>query len=296
MGLGYESKLQDKIQEIEQLCQEGEVEKSLALLQKLEQQAEKEENMTILVKVWQWLIMVYQYQGKLDKAIAVANIALGRIKDKTSAWYCDILKRRGFVYYLKGDAKQFLLDVNSALKIAEEKNYELEKAGCLGVLGIYYQDTKNDLEKALKCYQQAIKIKKKLGAKESVVKLLINIGTLYRAMGKFREAEQSLNEALQSSKEKRLVINCHLEIGRLFHAQGNISKAKDEIKLALDLSLSTKFVNEQGDCYRELARIAYEDDKKDESRKFYQKALEIYNSHGYSAKAQMIRHEFAGKF
>lgn len=61
----------NKFQKIEQLYQEGKVEKSLILLQELEQQAEKEENMAILIKVWQWLIMLYQYQGQLDKAISV---------------------------------------------------------------------------------------------------------------------------------------------------------------------------------------------------------------------------------
>ena len=287
---------ENRFQKIEQLYQEGEVEKSIVLLQKLEQQTEKEENMTILVKVWQWLIMLYQYQGKLDKAISVADKSLKRIKDRTSAGYCDILKRRGFVYYLKGNKEKFLNDVNRALEIAEQNNHEPEKAGCLGVLGIYYQDTKRDFEKALGCYQQAIKIKKRFDNKESVVKFQINIGTLYKEMKKFDEARQSLEEALRTTKERRLIINCHLEIGRLYHTQGNISKAKEEIELALNLALSTKFVNEQGDCYRELARIAYEEGAKDKSREFYQKALKIYKVHGYSAKVKTIEDEIVKKF
>ncbi|MGC9048951.1 MAG: tetratricopeptide repeat protein [Patescibacteria group bacterium] len=252
--------------------------------------------MTILVKVWQWLITLYQHQGRLDKTIKVANKALERIKDKTSAGYCDILRRRGFVYYLKGDVEQFLSDVNSALEIAKQNNYELEKAGCLGVLGIYHQERHN-FEKALECYQQAIEIKRKLGDKEGVVKLLINLGTPYKGMNRFDESKRLFDEALQTTKEKRLKINCHLEIGRLFHVQGDISKAKKEIELALKLALSTKFANEQGDCYRELARIAYEEDRKDESQKFYQKALKIYDSHGYSAKARaLMREEIAKRF
>lgn len=290
--MSYES----KFQKIEQLYQEGEVEKSIVLLQELGQRAEKEGNMAILVKVWQWLIMLYQYQGKLDKAISVADKALNRIKDQTSAGYCDILKRRGFVYYLKGDKEKFLADVNRALEIAEQNKHELEKAGCLGVLGIYYQDTKHDFEKALECYQQAIEIKKRLGDKESAVKLQINIGTLYKEMKRFDESRRSLDEALRTTKEKRLKINCHLEIGRLYHVQGNISKAKEEIELALGLALPTKFVNEQGDCYRELVRIAYEEDKKDKSWEFYQKALEIYKSYGYLAKVKAMEDEIAKRF
>jgi len=286
----------NKFQRIEQLYQEGEVEKSIILLQKLEQQAKREGNVAILIKIWQWLIMLYQYQGELDKAISVADKALKRIKDQTSAGYCDILKRRGFVYYLKGKKEKFLADVNCALEIAEQNNLKLEKAGCLGVLGIYYQDTKHDFGKALESYLQAIEIKKELGDKEGVVKLQINTGTLYKEMKKFDEARQLFEKALQTTKEKRLVINCHLEIGRLYHAQGNIPKAKEEIELALNLASPTKFVNEQGDCFRELARIAYKENKKDKSREFYQKALEIYNSHGYSVKAQAIEDEIKRSF
>lgn len=203
------------------------------------------------------------------------------------------MKRRGFVYYLKGNKEKFLTDVNHALEIAEQNNHEQEKAGCLGVLGIYYQDTKHDFEKVLEYYQQAIEIKKRLGDKEGVVKLLINIGTLYKEMKRFGEAEQSFKETLQTTKEKRLVINCHLEIGRLFHAQNDISRAEEEIKLALNLALPTKFVNEKGDCYQELARIAYEKNEKDKSQEFYQKALEIYKTHGYSAKAKALEDEIA---
>lgn len=285
-----------KFRDIQQLYQKGEIKKSIALLQEVEQEAEKEGNMTILVKVWQWLIMLYQYQGKLDRAIAVANKALKRIGNKTSAGYCDILKRRGFVYYLKGDKGQFLADVSSALEIARQNKHELEKAGCLGVLGIYYQDTRHEFKKALECYQEAIKIKRELGNKESVVKLLINIGTLYKEMGKFDDSKRSFEKALQTTREKRLKINCYLEIGRLFHAQGDISEAEGKIQLALKLALPTKFVNEQGDCYRELARIAYKKNEKDKSQKFYQKALEIYRDHGYSAKVKAMEDEIVKKF
>ena len=286
----------NKFQKIKQFYQRGETNKSLKLLQKLEQQAQEEGDMKILFKVWQWLIMHYQYQGELNKAITIANKALKQIKDKTSAEYCDILKRRGFIYYLKGNIKQFLLDVNTALKISEQYNYQLEKAGCLGVLGIYYQQTMADFKKALQYYQQAIKIKKKLKQKESVVKLLINMGTLYKNMGKINKAQQLFKQALQTTKEKRLKINCHLELGRLFHTQQNTTQAKKEINLALKLALPTKFVNEQGDCYRELARINYEENKKSVSQKFYQKAFNIYHQHGYSAKARAIKNEVSEKF
>ncbi len=264
-----------KFGEIEKLYQEGEVDKSLVLLQKFEQQTEKQKNMEILIKIWQWLIVLYQHQGKLDKAIIVANKALKQMKDDTSKSYCDILRRRGFVYYLKGNVEQFLSDVNFALKIARQNKYEKEEAACLGVLGIYYQQTKHDFKKALECYQKAIKIKRRLCNKESAVKLMINLGTLYKEMKKFDESRRLFDEALQITKEKRLKINCYLEIGSLFCAQGDISKAKEKIDLALKLALSTKFTNEQGDCYRELARVSYKENKKKKVRNSIKKPLKF---------------------
>ncbi len=136
-----------------------------------------------------------------------------------------------------------------------------------------------------------IVIQKKLDQAEEVAKLLINLGTLYKEMKRFTEAEKSFAQARQLSREKRLEINSHLELGRLFYAQGNFSKAKEEIELALKLALATKFVNEQGDCYRELARIAAQENRKEKSQEFYQKALEIYRRYGYAAKTQALSKE-----
>ena len=289
--------LETELQKVEQIYQRGEIEKSLAFLREIEKQIEKEKEVDMkgLAKVWATMISFYQYEGKLDKAIKIADKALKRIKDKTSAGYCDILRRKGFVCYLKGDIEQFLLDVNSALEIAGHYSHEAEKAGCLGVLGIYYQEC-DDFEKALECYQQAIEIRKKMGDKEGLAKLRVNLGTLYKGMKKFEESEHLFKEALETTKERRVKINCHLEMGRLFHAQGDISGAKKEVELALKIARPTKFMNEKGDCYRELARIAYREGKKKESRGFYQKALEIFDVHGYTDKARKMREEISERF
>ncbi len=288
---------EDGFKEIEQLCQKGEIERSIVLLQGIEKQAKKEENMAILLKAWQWLIRVYQYQGWLDRAIGIADTALKLIKDKNSAGYCDILRRRGFIYYLKGNAQQFLLDVNSALEIAEKNNYELERAGCLGVLGIYYQDTGRNFEKALEYLEKAREIRRSSGDTEGEAKVLINLGTLYRGKENFFESKRYLERAIQITKDKRLKINCHLELGRAIHIlQNYLLEAKKEVELALQLALPTRFVNEQADCYRELARITFEEGDKEKSRDYYQKALEIYKKYGYSAKAEAIEEEIAKRF
>ena len=55
----------------------------------------------------------------------------------------------------------------------------------------------------------------------------------------------------------------------------NTNQIKYGIGLALEIVLPTKFVNEQGDCYRESARIARKEGEKNKSQEFYQKAFEL---------------------
>ncbi len=289
---------EDRFKAVDRLYRAGEIDQARALLQHIKTKAESEDNVVILVKTWQCLIVFYQDQGQLDEALTVANYALEnlkRLKQQSSADYCDILKRRGFVYYLKGDVARFLSDVDEALAIAEENHPELAIAGCVGVLGIYYQDTgPHDLNQALDCISRALEIQNRIGERESAVKLMINLGALRRARKEFAESLQVLRVALnvaQSLKLTRPIINCHLEIGKLFLAQDNLAMAKRKLNLALKLSESTNFANEKGDCYRELARVAAQRGAKKASQAFYQKALAIWQGYGYQQKATAVAKE-----
>lgn len=96
--------------------------------------------------------------------------------------------------------------------------------------------------------------------------------------------------------DKRVRINCCLERGRLFHAEGKLEQAQAEVGRALAAALATRFVNEQADCYRERARLAYESGDEGEAKGCYEKALEIFQRHGYWAKAEALQKEIAEKF
>jgi tetratricopeptide (TPR) repeat protein len=253
----------------------------------------------LLALVGSFLIRNCQYRGKLRGALAVANGVLQWmeiISGKWSAGYCEILKSKGFVYYLKGDNAKFLLYVYSALEITEQRGYESVEAGCLGVLGIYHQNTCHDLQEASGYYREAIGIQRSLGDKRSETSLLIHLGSLLKEKREFNESEKCFEDALAITNDSRLRINCHLELGRLFHAQSNLGQAKEEVNKALRLALHTQFISEQGDCYRQLARIAYEEGDKEGSHNFYLKALRIYDDYGYDRKSERLMKEMNQKF
>jgi tetratricopeptide (TPR) repeat protein len=253
-------------------------------------------------KCQQQKLIRYQSKGMLDRGIELANKLIeNNLVKKDSREYCDLLKRRGFLYYLKGDINNFLDDVNRSLHITEKEvidneRYLLEKSNCLGVLGLYYQDTKKDYKTALEYYKEAIEIKKEIRDDiENINKILINIGTLYKETHDYLASENSFIFVLIKTTDKRLKINCHLELGRLYNIQGDILKAKEELKSAFKLIPRRSFINERADCYRELARIAKKEHDKKTSSEMYNKALELYKKHGYLIKEKEIEKEMHHK-
>ncbi len=249
--------------------------------------------MRAFYKFQQLKFMRYQNKGMLDRGIELANkLIKNNVVKEDSREYCDTLKRRGFLYYLKGNIHGFLEDVMLSLHAAEKNKFFLEESNCLGILGLYYQDTKKDFEKAIKFYKEAIDIKKRIRDDiENINKIQINMGTLYRETGNYLASENSFVFVLAKTTDKKLKINCHLELGRLYNIQENLLKAKEELQTALKLLPRRSFVNERADCYRELARIARKEHDRKTSSEMYKKAFYLYKKHGYIAKEMEIKKE-----
>jgi tetratricopeptide (TPR) repeat protein len=245
-----------------------------------------------LAKIWLRLIALCQHRGQLDKAIAMAEMALGHLKDKTSPEYCLILAKRGFIVLLKEGGGVQNFDMRAALELARQNGHKVAEGQILGMLSIYHQE-RGELEEAERCSQKAIAIQREMGDRESLAKLLIGLGTIRRALGQFKESRRALKEALRLTRDTRVEINCHLELGRLLHAEGEIQAAREEIQQALNMVLDTGYVNEQGDCYRELGRLALKADDEKSTRHFYRMAMELYFDYGYKAKVEALEKEIA---
>jgi tetratricopeptide (TPR) repeat protein len=168
--------------------------------------------------------------------------------------------------------------------------HQAAEAKILGMLSIWYQET-GDLKKAEEYLQEALGIQRELEDKESLAKLLVGLGTLYRARGNFQGSRGALEEAQSLTTDQRVGINSHLELGRLFHVQGKLVEARAEILLALNMTRHTEWVNERADCCRELARIAQESGNLAESMEFYRRAYALYEDYGYRAKAMATMEE-----
>lgn len=247
--------------------------------------------MKFLMMFFRWLISFFQYSGKLNSGIKTCNVILKIFNNQNSRVHCDVLKRRGFLYYLKGDVDQFLLDVNLSLQLSKTNKYRLEEGRCYGVLSIYYQEKLGNLLKALEYCQMSIDIQKGLAPKGSLVKLYIGKGIIFRKIGKFDDALETFSEALKMTRDKRLKINCYLESGRTYFARIRTKEARQSLLYALKILRRTNFANEKGDCYRELARIAIFKGNINYAAVYYQIAIAIYKKHGFNSKAKELEEE-----
>ena len=242
-----------------------------------------------LMKLRLWQIAHYQYSGQLDKAVAKLDRLIEKHEhDRSLALYADLLKRRGFIYYLKGDNEKFLQNLSVALDIAKKNKFHAEEANCRGVLGIYYQQTEKNLEKALNFYDRAISIKWRLFDFIGLEKLAINKATLLKEMNNYDEAIRLLTQVLQTTKDKRLKINCNLELGRLYLQKKDLSEARDYLLEAIRLVKNTQFVNEKGDCYRELGHLHFQQGDFVSSNENYTKAFQFYSQYGFKEKSHQM--------
>lgn len=243
-------------------------------------------------------IMKLQYTGNLDKALKWTDYGLIFVKEKSANW-CDLFKRKAFIYYLKGNVNQFLLIITKVKLAAEKKQYLPELAGCLGVLAIYYANEGSDLDKAIRHCKAAIHIREKIrkpDQKESIEKLQINLSTYYRDINDYAESIKILEQVHMSTSDTRLKINCWLEKGRTYHAWNMPGQAFGHINTALEWAKKTKFYNKQGDCHRELGRLYFLSNDLELSKKHYQQAIAIFQKYSYQKKANDLQKEIDSHF
>ena len=143
---------------------------------------------------------------KPDSALFLANQSIGiagalKNSDVLAAGYSSA----GWCYFKLGrndSAEKYLTRARDIYHNTNNSNYE---AKCLANLSSVYNETKN-YEKALNCLLPARTIFEKAGNAKSIAYIDKQVGILYRTMGDYKRAKESLRSGISAFSKLGLLI------------------------------------------------------------------------------------------
>ena len=175
------------------------------------------------------------------KARAEQNHAAGNFKKEA-----DDLAGLGKLYFIKSEARNGLVYLQSALEIHSRIDYPWGKCNALNYLGDSYKEL-GEYQKALEAYKQSISISQTLDkTKLNYIVLkggIQGLALVNTDLGETKEVFNSYDKLIEMSKQYGYVqdqASLLDDIGVLYFSLGDNRKALDYFKAAIDLERSTK--------------------------------------------------------
>jgi len=143
---------------------------------------------------------------------------------------------RALVYYVSNEGSLFYEAITNALSsLSKVQEWEL-MARCYNCLGLYSVNRRNALV-ALDYYLSAIKCCKKVGKEEFEFVILINVGALYTMYGRFEDAIENLQAALnyfsqhpEHSRYDEYMVRAYQNMAKAYLCKGMLVEAETCLK------------------------------------------------------------------
>ncbi|MGB7553136.1 MAG: tetratricopeptide repeat protein, partial [Candidatus Korobacteraceae bacterium] len=189
----------------------------------------------------------------------------------------NALLASGRVDILAGDPQSALDPLNKALSLAIQFDSQEQKGDVLAAMGVAYQDLAK-LDDAMRNYQQALEIRKKVGNQSGVAKTLGQIAQVQDAQGDFNAALASYKEAIEVDRKigdkGGLALNL-MNLGTLYHDHGKYNEALSFTGQALELYRDTGDELNQAQSLNNIGSShAYKGEYQD-ALTYFQQAYEI---------------------
>ena len=185
---------------------------------------------------------LYQLQHKWDVALQNVNKAL-EIKDDLLLAYVT----KPVILWYTNKYQLFLECCQTALKLAKEKNDLEFQVNFLTNIGLAQSHFSNNAE-ALKNYEQALVIAKRIGYRKEEMRISGNMGTIYRDTGQLEQAVSHFEKAYLIAKDMGNTYHQGLQLrnmGDCYHFMG-------KYKIALDyFQKATPIIKSLGDKHLE---------------------------------------------
>jgi two-component system, NarL family, sensor kinase len=221
---------------------------------------------------------IEQTKSNSEKAIGYSRI----IKYKKGEG--EGFANKGLYFLVTGKNDSSLYYLKNAVQIGKTiKEHPLAADG-LNIMGLLYYNI-GDVSPALECFLESLKFKRLTGNKKEIAKALNNIGGMYSYR---MDLDKALNYYLESLKideelnDTAAIGGDYLNIGDLYRSKKDYRNAELYLRKAISITPEANFIR-LGDIHLNLGTVYENQDKPDEGRDFYKKAL------NYFSKANNLR-------
>lgn len=200
-------------------------ERALEILQE-EHDPEEAAGMIVQARVNQASVLIRL--GKLALAEQELRTALKGANGLSGVLQARALLALANVHAEQGDLVLAEIEANRALQIAEQEGLELLAARCLHNMA-FALSQQGDYLQAIEKYRLARTRYEQIDQQREAVRIGINIGTSYIALGKNREGVRLLRSAIDTCRKlghRRLEALALSNMGEAFYRQGDMKRAR----------------------------------------------------------------------
>lgn len=215
---------------------------------------------------------LYLDQGELDKARAqLEKLLHNDPKNVRALWRMGVTE-------IQANNPQAALEVlTRGLTITDQTDNQEQKSLMLQAIGISYR-LLNKPDAALRNYQDAMEINRRLGLKRNLAGNLIEIAQVESMLGKPDAAMARYTEALKTQREigiKKESGDTLLDMGVLFADRGQYDKALQAYKEALQIQRDTGDSKYEAVCLNNIGLVYLAKGNTDDALTYVQQALQI---------------------
>ena len=215
---------------------------------------------------------LYEDAGDLDKARARYTAVL-----KGDSKNIDALLSLGRVEIKSGNPQASLDPLGKAENLSIEVDNQEQHALILQARGIAYQDLNKPTE-ALRNFNDALEINRKLGQKRGVAASLTMIAQVDESLGKIDDALKSYNEALQIRRDigaKKEVGDTLINIASLDYDRGQYDKALPLFKEAMQIQREAGDDSYLAMCLNNIGGVYMAKGQNEDALTYFQQALQL---------------------
>jgi serine/threonine protein kinase/tetratricopeptide (TPR) repeat protein len=222
-----------------------------------------------------------------------AQLTLGTLYQETGAYqkareqYAAVLKadpqsvealwKMGGVEIMSDNPKGSLDYLDRGLSLSIQQGNDEKKALTLQAIGIAYR-LMNKLEEALRSYQEALAIERRIGLKRGVAASLNEMAQVYDRLGKGDAALASFNEAMQVRKEigaKKDLGDTLIDLGNFYEGRGQHDRALRMYTESLQIQRDSGDETYQALCLNNIGSVYSTSGQHDNALTYFQQALQL---------------------
>jgi tetratricopeptide (TPR) repeat protein/class 3 adenylate cyclase len=231
----------------------------------------------------------YFMSGRFDQAIAFFDQALENSANIQDHYERDKIRAKifgdiGIASDYAGNFDKALDYYNRQLKLSEELNLKIDKAGAVGNIGIIYHMTGN-LQKAKDYYEMKLKLSEELGLRLDLAQILNNMGFLYKDLKNYKKAISYHKKSFSLSSElndNSTMAGASVNLGHVYKILGDFNKSEQYYLKGIKIAEQYGFKHIYAEAMIEIADMYFINGEKNSSLKFADLGLKAAKEIGFS--------------